>query len=601
MDYFQPYCLPADETILAAWESQAAALADSPSLTNALARQSNLFPRFAAAYAQLKALPRGARRTLQRRLAEVRDLAEIAPELRRKLAHSLAGAALLLALAQGADAATITVTTNIPDINDGDGKCSLIEAMINANDDAATHPDCAAGNGADTIMLPKGSTHTLTKYYTDYFGYTGLPVINSTITIEGNGSTITRKSDAPLFRFIATYYYQGDLTLKNITLTGASLYSSTEPSGGYWGGAIYNPYGKLTIINCTISANKAGGGGGLYNGGTATVENSTISGNIAYQVYRNGAGGGVSNTGTLTINNSRILNNTAATNEYYNWTAGGGILNYREGILYINNSTISGNKAAGFYADDDGWGGGIYNNQYGVLAINSSTISGNRAGYGGGIYIYNWSGGGTPRSTINSSTISGNIAKRYGGGIYTSGTLDIQNSTISGNTVKGTSEYPGYGGGIYNTDTISITSSTISGNSGDYGGGIFNRGIAVIGRSLISGNKASHGSEISNRFQTQADNFNVFGNNGNSRIEGFTPGPTDIVPKQKLDNILGPLKNNGGPTLTHALPKGSPAIDAAPADADCPATDQRGVARPQGAGCDIGAVESGGKPAAVRR
>jgi hypothetical protein len=85
------------------------------------------------------------------------------------------------------------------------------------------------------------------------------------------------------------------------------------------------------------------------------------------------------------------------------------------------------------------------------------------------------------------------------------------------------------------------------------------------------------------------------GINGDSGVYGFTPGPTDIVPNVAVKKILAPLKNNGGSTLTHALVKGSPAIDAAPVDANCPATDQRGVARPQGGGCDIGAVEYTGK------
>src|SRR5215470_6574486 len=127
MNYFQPYSLPADQATLAAWDSQLAELTDCPALVNALAKQRELFPRFAAYYAQLRALPRGTRRALQRKLARARELLAIQPDWQRRLASSLAGAALLLALAQSASAATITVTTNVPDINDGDGKCSLIE------------------------------------------------------------------------------------------------------------------------------------------------------------------------------------------------------------------------------------------------------------------------------------------------------------------------------------------------------------------------------------------------------------------------------------------------------------------------------------------
>src|SRR5690349_5776585 len=133
MNYFQPYSLPANQAVLAAWDSQLCELADCPALVDALAKQRETFPRFAAYYAQLRALPRGTRRALQRKLARARELISIQPEWQRKLAGSLAGAAVLLALAQSANAATITVTTNVPDINDGDGQCSLIEAIINAN------------------------------------------------------------------------------------------------------------------------------------------------------------------------------------------------------------------------------------------------------------------------------------------------------------------------------------------------------------------------------------------------------------------------------------------------------------------------------------
>jgi hypothetical protein len=89
------------------------------------------------------------------------------------------------------------------------------------------------------------------------------------------------------------------------------------------------------------------------------------------------------------------------------------------------------------------------------------------------------------------------------------------------------------------------------------------------------------------------DQLNVFGVNNDPGVVGFTPDVSDIVPTTgvMIGSILAPLADNGGATLTHALNPGSPAIDAAPADADCPATDQRGTTRPQGGGCDIGAFE----------
>ena len=178
-------------------------------------RESELFARFAACYADLRALPRSARRALQRRIARSSELAAIFPEylqhrgrrLQHRMAWSLAGAALLLALGQGVGAAaTITVTTNNPNII-ADGQCSLIEAIVNANNDAATFPDCAAGSGADTIVLPANANVTLSAVYAKTYGQfgnpVGLPLITSRITIEGNGATIARQGNAPAFGLMA--------------------------------------------------------------------------------------------------------------------------------------------------------------------------------------------------------------------------------------------------------------------------------------------------------------------------------------------------------------------------------------------------------------
>jgi hypothetical protein len=148
----------------------------------------------------------------------------------------LAGAALLLALGQGvATAATITVTTNNPNII-SDGQCSLIEAINNANNDAATFPDCAAGNGVDTIVLPANATLILNSVNGFLYGQgdrpLGLPPIASRITIEGNGATIARQQDAPAFRLMHVGSSR-DLTLVNLTLSGGI-------------GGVSN-YGTLTI------------------------------------------------------------------------------------------------------------------------------------------------------------------------------------------------------------------------------------------------------------------------------------------------------------------------------------------------------------------
>jgi hypothetical protein len=633
MNYFQPYLPPLDDAIVAAWDSQIAEAAETPLLAQALAQSAELFPRFAACYAQLRALPRGARRALQRQLARSREVA-MPSAWQLKLAHSLAGAALLLALAQGAQAATIKVTTNNPVINDGDGKCSLIEAIVNANNDAATHPDCAAGSGADTIVLPK-KTITLTSFYTNYHGDTGLPVITSPITIVGDGAKIIRQTTAPDFRLIAVTS-TGDLTLKNVALFGGLSYGAS-------GGGIHNR-GTLTIKSSTISGNTVAGsvlrpdayGGGIYNhSGTVTIENSSISGNSALGASTtgdssHGFGGGIHNRGdiynygSLTIKNSSISGNTAVggPGPYSSGASGGGIFNYRYGYLSMENSLVSGNTVTGNSASDRSfasaggiWGGG---------EIKNSTISGNTVVSGSAPHYSNAFGGGIAFGAIENSTISGNTvvggSATYtfiaGGGIYGSGST-IKYSTISGNTVAGR------GGGIYGTASILIKNSTISGNTAVAGGGVFfnfsylgltienstisdntasaggggvynaEYGKLFLNHSLISGNKAAIGPEIDSYYgYVTPHHYNLFGNNGDAGVIGFTPNDSDIVPSVTLKKILGPLKKNGGPTKTHALVGGSPAVNAIPsANLGCTGTDQRGVARPRGPGCDIGAFE----------
>jgi hypothetical protein len=248
------------------------------------------------------------------------------------MAWSLAGAALLLALGQGiATAATITVTTNNPAAI-ADGQCSLIEAITNANNHSATYPDCAPGTGTDTIIMPANANVLLSSVDNNtYLGPTGLPKITSHITIEGNGATIARQSNAP-FRLMAVAN-TGELTLENITLSGGD----TEGGGG-----VFN-FGTLSIKKSTISGNTADRGGGVFNWyGKLTVENTTISGNTAHD------GGGVFNSaGSLTISNSTISGNIA--------DAGGGLFNtyfdYGFGpspaTLTLSSSLIAGNQATG--------------------------------------------------------------------------------------------------------------------------------------------------------------------------------------------------------------------------------------------------------------
>ena len=142
-------------------------------------------------------------------------------------------------------------------------------------------------------MLAPKSTHTLTTVEDTTYGYSGLPLVTSTITIAGHKSTIERGAGAPAFRLMAVSG-AGKLTLEKLTLRGGT---------SEYGGGILNYGGSLILTECTVSGNTANFGGGVSNGanGTLTVTNSTISGNSARRRRR---------VQHLTLTNSTVSGNT---------------------------------------------------------------------------------------------------------------------------------------------------------------------------------------------------------------------------------------------------------------------------------------------------
>jgi hypothetical protein len=501
--------------------------------------------------------------------------------LKMKLAILLIGATLLFALGQTRPAHAAT------EFHVGVGGCTLNGAVASANNDGYNYNNgCGVGSGADTIIL---ETDVVLTWITNS--------ITSVIILEGNGHTIDGNGHG-----VFNVGVNGNLTLNNVTITGG-----TGLVGN--GGAIRNS-GTVTVNNSTLTDNQATNGGGIWNQGTLTLNYSTISGNSASS---NGGGiyytTGASSSGVY-LNHSLISGNSAPT--------GGGIWSSR--TLTVDNSTLSGNSATN--------GGGIYN-LGGTVTINTTTISDNVGSTnGGGIYNYTSNSCCVATVTINTSTLNGNSATDSGGGIYNYAscgycvaTVTVNNSTLSGNSAAN------LGGGIYNirtssgtgSATVTLNSSTLSGNSAtNSGGGIYNTitstgsATVALNRSLIAGNSASNGAEVYRNSGTiNANNYNLFGHNGLTNAQAFvsfTPGGNDRTATSDgtistaLAAILDALASNGGPTLTHALVSGSPAIDFAP-NAGCTAApinglDQRGSSRPMdGNGtpsdydCDAGAFE----------
>ncbi len=484
---------------------------------------------------------------------------------KQRLWRVLLAASFCAMLAQWSQAAIITVN---------ESACTLADAIISANTDTASG-GCPAGSEADTIILQ-----------TDVTLAAALPEIASTMTIEGRRHFISGNKNSSVGSVLHVHY-TGNLTLNETTIKN----------------------GK-----------KTGDGGGIYNSGTLTLTNSTVSGNTAEPVYSSikysssfsSCGGGIYNSGMLTLKNSTISGNTA--------TDGGGIYNF--GTVALTNCMVSGNIANGslystyysypYYSTvlyGYSYGGGIYNSS-GTLTLTNCTVKGNTAytshsfSYYSSYFSYYSCGGGIYNSgtlTLTNSTISGNAARStssyyfyyvpyysYGGGICNYGTATLKNCTVSGNTISSISYYKAYsyssGGGIYNSGAVTLQSSIISGNEAG-----------------ISGNEVYHDSDNSGTIT--AASFNLFGCNGETSAQAFSGimldsndvnATSDGTHPASLSAILNKtLADNGGPTSTHALVAGSPAVDL---DASCSVgldTDQRGYSRPTGSGCDAGAFEYG--------
>lgn len=236
-------------------------------------------------------------------------------------------------------------------------------------------------------------------------GATGLPRITSVITIQGNGATIKRASNAPNFRIIAVDP-TGSLTLRQTRVSGGKL-----PDGN--GGGLYNGGGTLSLIGCTISGNSAFDGGGVNSleanfNATLTIKSSTISGNSATASGSfTGSGGGVSSFGELTVTNSTISGNSAQ-------GPGGGMS--LGGAATITNSTISGNSAKG----QDAVAGGVAN--LAVLTLTNSTVTGNSAA--NGREVFNYSGNRPGIVIANDFNVFG-FSGNAGVAGFTPGAIDI--------------------------------------------------------------------------------------------------------------------------------------------------------------------------------
>jgi hypothetical protein len=368
--------------------------------------------------------------------------------------------------------------------------------------------------------------------------------IDKDLTVLGLGADqLTVSGGGPNIRISIFNIHAANVGISGLTIAGSKH------------GGIFND-GTLTLSDCTVRNNFNPTGGGVDNAGDMTIDNCLIMNDSA------NVGGGIEHDGfIMTITNSTVMNNKAN-------DSGGGIASSGAALI-IRESAMVGNVAA---ASD---GGGIYNQ--GTAKISDTTVADNfAANLGGGILN-------SAALGMYGCTISGNTASR-GGGAFNYSTATFTNSTVTNNQAV-----HGPGGGI--TDLapdgyMYLSNATVAGNTSSKGGG----GLSVEGgqpqlhNTLIALNSALVGPDIVGTVASQG--FNLIGNG--SDASGFVDSDLVGTADNPIDPLLGPLADNGGPTLTMALLDGSPAIDAGDATG-APLVDQRGLPRDDPP--DIGAFE----------
>ena len=465
--------------------------------------------------------------------------------------------------------ATITVT-NLGDTGPGTLRAAIEQANLDQSNGTINFAPSVMGTITLSTALPELSSNVIIagpglsalSVTRDVTGPAfNIFTVAAGVSVSVSGLTISGGLGATFVPYVISEGSAGGIyNAGTLALTDCTLSNNSAISGGV-GGAIYNT-GTLTLTDCTLSDNLAFLGGGIYNSGTTTVTGSTLSGD-------SGApdGGGIFNTGTLTLTDSTLSGNSAISG---GGGIGAGIDNY--GTAILTDCTFSDNTDT---IGNGGIGAGMSN--FGMATLTDCTFSNNSAGDGGsGAGIFN-----TGTLTLSDSTLSGNSAISDGGGVYNSGMATLTDCTFSANTAVS-----GFGGGVYNSGMATLTDCTLSANTASSGGGV---DIQVVNVGLA----APKVTAIANIFANVTGGNLVVGPGTafvSLGLNLFSDTPAAPLNRTDLINtnpLLGPLADNGGPTMTMALLPGSPAINAG-VSVPGVTTDQRGVFRPQGRAPDIG-------------
>ncbi|MBU0981713.1 right-handed parallel beta-helix repeat-containing protein [Patescibacteria group bacterium] len=544
----------------------------------------------------------------------------------------------------GAGAGRITVDTTLDNYDENDGLCSLREAVEAANTETAVDT-CTAGQGGVNIILfdpvTDGTPIILSDslYITTDMYFTGngegvtildggnsnriFYVNNSSETGFLNLSDLTlqnamfdTENGGAIYGSHLAYFTATDVTIKNsLADYGGAIYlhdtstsisnSTISNNSAEYGAGIFILNGSLNITNTTFRDNDAtgaafsyGAGGGLYSSYTdVTITDSTFSLNTAEHT---GGGAFIFGTSNVDISDSTFSNNSANFIGGLNLEESSGSLNYVDftgntaaysgGALGIKQSS---NISVSYSTFDnntttDGNAGAIYVNNLSNLSLTNSTVSNNSANvFAGGLYAEE------ANVSVSYSTFNGNSAAE-GGAMAESpmgGEIDLFNVTVSGNTASMKA------GGFYISDaSTDITFSTFTENTAYYANDLYLGAPPTVEANLFaSGDScATPGHEAAlNRLGRELVS-RIYSNGHNVEIENTCSLNSATDHYDQSDFTLEPLADNGGDTLTHALPYGSVAIDIFTEGTCYAEDDQRGVARPQGEYCDAGSYEDEG-------
>jgi hypothetical protein len=489
--------------------------------------------------------------------------------------------------------------------------------------------------GAPVTLSGAGTT----QLFQVYFGGSGAGTLNlSNITLAGGSATNMLGLNTDVGGAI---YTNGTLNLTSCAFIGNRAIAG--------GGAIYeDDFGVVSVSGSTFTSNSASGGftsdgGAIYNTGNLTITDSTFTGNTATGHVGDAStsytglpahGGAIysninsASTDTVTVSGSSFTNNSATggagADNSPGGAASGGATDDDSGTLTITNSAFSGNSAlggaggpttttsAGAKGGDAGGGAVSVNPDTASATISDSTFVNNTATAGAGGASGMFPVGGSQKVYGTGGSSFGGALNASGGGV------GLVTRVPPGAPVELALRFPHSGGGVGLTVTAStFTTNTATGGSGGTGGKGYGGALNVnssgggVGLALRIGAAAPVPT-------TLADNI-VYANSASTGGANCVIDPTNLTDNgYNLTNTgdtgcdfsatsdvhtsnagLGTYANNGGNVPTISLTKTSPALDVIPPNsttlcgvAGGPlATDARGVSRPQGAGCDIGAYE----------